>query len=56
MHLAPKQILFNARINFKNELTNEQIVKTSARLKNIKKSKLKVDMIFLKTANLRDDG
>ena len=26
MHLAPKQILVNAHVNLKNDLTNEQIV------------------------------
>ena len=28
MHLAPKQILVNAHVNLKNELTNEEIVRT----------------------------
>lgn len=55
MHLAPKQILVNAHINLKNELTNEQIVKSIGEIeRDIKKAEPKVDMIFLETASLRD--
>ncbi len=53
MHLAPKQILVNAHINLKNDLTNEQIVKSIGEIeKNIKEAEPKVDMIFLETASL----
>ena len=30
MHLAPKQILVNAHINLKNDLTNEEVIQTIA--------------------------
>ena len=57
MHLAPKQILVNAHVNLKDDLTNEEIVKTIGEIeKNIKKAEPKVDMIFLETASLRDSG
>lgn len=53
MHLAPKQILVNAHVNLKNELTNEQIVGSIAEIeKKIKEAVPKVDMIFLETASL----
>jgi cell fate (sporulation/competence/biofilm development) regulator YmcA (YheA/YmcA/DUF963 family) len=52
MHLAPKQILVNAHVNLKNELTNEQIVNTIREIeKNINEAVPKVDMIFLETAS-----
>ncbi len=55
MHLAPKQILVNAHINMKDDLTNEQIVKSICEIEaNIKKAEPKVDMIFLETASLRE--
>lgn len=55
MHLAPKQILVNAHVNLKNELTNEQIVRTIAEIeKKIKKAVPKVDMIFLETTGLKE--
>ncbi len=55
MHLAPKQILVNAHINMKDDLTNEQIVKSIKEIEeNIKKAEPKVDMIFLETASLRE--
>ncbi|MGI8641795.1 MAG: cation diffusion facilitator family transporter [Pyrinomonadaceae bacterium] len=55
MHLAPKQILVNAHINLKSNLTNEQIVKSIGEIeKNIKKAEPKVDMIFLETASLSE--
>ena len=55
MHLAPKQILVNAHVNLKNELTNEQIVGTIREIEgNIKEVEPKVDMIFLETASLED--
>ena len=51
MHLAPKQILINAHVNFRNELGTddiEQVVNEVEAL--IKKAEPKVDMIFLETA------
>ena len=55
MHLAPKQILVNAHINMKDDLTNEQIVKSINEIEeNIKTAEPKVDMIFLETASLRE--
>lgn len=53
MHLAPKQILVNAHVNLKNELTNEQIVKSIGEIeKSMKKAVPKVDKVFLETASL----
>lgn len=55
MHLAPKQILVNAHVNLKNDLTSEQIVATNAEIEaEMKNSVPKVDMIFLETASLAD--
>ena len=55
MHLAPKQILVNAHVSLKNDLTNEQIVKAISEIEaEIKKAEPKVDMIFLETASLTD--
>jgi divalent metal cation (Fe/Co/Zn/Cd) transporter len=55
MHLAPKQILVNAHINLKNELTNEEIIKSINEIENnIKEAVPKVDMIFLETASLKN--
>lgn len=55
MHLAPKQILVNAHVNLKNELTNTQIVHTIAEVEEaIKEADSKVDMIFLETASIKD--
>ena len=55
MHLAPKQILVNAHINLKSELSNTEIVQTIAEVEEaMKKAEPKVDMIFLETASLRD--
>ncbi|HJR06362.1 MAG TPA: cation diffusion facilitator family transporter [Pyrinomonadaceae bacterium] len=51
MHLAPKQILINAHVNFRNDLGTddiEQVVNEVEEL--IKKAEPKVDMIFLETA------
>ena len=57
MHLAPKQILVNAHINLKNELTNEQIVNCISEIeKDIKKVEPKVDMIFLETSSLSESA
>lgn len=55
MHLAPKQILVNAHVNLKNELTNEQIVKSINEIEgNINEAVPKVDMIFLETSSLEN--
>ncbi len=58
MHLAPKQILVNAHLNLKNDLTNQQIIESIAEIEeNMKKAEPKVDMIFLETASLKNsDG
>ncbi|HEX8639383.1 MAG TPA: hypothetical protein VF692_15040, partial [Pyrinomonadaceae bacterium] len=57
MHLAPKQILVNAHVNLKNDLTNEQIVAAIAEIEaKIKEAEPKVDMIFLETASLTDSS
>ncbi len=56
MHLAPKQILVNAHINLRNDLTNEQIIRCIGEIeKSIKKAEPKVDMIFLETAGLAEN-
>jgi cation diffusion facilitator family transporter len=53
MHLAPKQILVNAHVNMKDELTNTEIVETIAEIEErIKAAEPKVDMIFLETAGI----
>ncbi len=55
MHLAPKQILVNAHINLKNDLTNREIIETINEIeKEIKNKEPKVDMIFLETASLSE--
>ena len=55
MHLAPKQILVNAHVSFKDDLTNTQIIETIAEIEErIKKAEPKVDMIFLETAGLKE--
>jgi cation diffusion facilitator family transporter len=55
MHLAPKQILVNAHVNLKNELTNEEIVRTISEIEQkMKEVEPKVDMIFLETSSLQD--
>ncbi len=55
MHLAPKQILVNAHINLKSELTSAEIVQTIAEVEEeMKKAEPMVDMIFLETASLKD--
>lgn len=54
MHLAPKQILVNAHVNLKNDLTNAQIVQTIAEIEEkMKQAEPKVDKIFLETAGLK---
>jgi cation diffusion facilitator family transporter len=55
MHLAPKQILVNAHINLKNDLTNAEIIETIAEIeKKMKQAEPKVDKIFLETAGLKE--
>ena len=55
MRRAPKQILVNAHVNLRNDLTNEQIIESIAGIEeNMKKVKPKVDMIFLETASLKN--
>jgi hypothetical protein len=55
MHLAPKQILVNAHVNLKNDLTNTEIIQTIAEIEaKIKEAEPKVDMIFLETAGLKE--
>ncbi len=57
MHLAPKQILVNAHVNLKNDLTNEQVIESIAEIEEImKKVEPKVDMIFLETASLKNSN
>jgi divalent metal cation (Fe/Co/Zn/Cd) transporter len=51
MHLAPKQILLNAHINVRDDLTTGDIVKTVEEVEDlIKSAEPKVEMIFLETA------
>ncbi|MEJ7849188.1 MAG: cation diffusion facilitator family transporter [Pyrinomonadaceae bacterium] len=55
MHLAPKQILVNAHVNLKDELSNAQIIGTIAEIETaIKEAEPKVDMIFLETAGITE--
>ncbi|HEY0428873.1 MAG TPA: cation diffusion facilitator family transporter [Pyrinomonadaceae bacterium] len=55
MHLAPKQILVNAHVNLKSDLTNAEIIKTIAEIeKKMKQAEPKVDKIFLETAGLKE--
>jgi cation diffusion facilitator family transporter len=57
MHLAPKQILVNAHINLKNDLSNTEIIQTITEVEEaMKKAEPKVDMIFLETASLKDSN
>ncbi len=57
MHLAPKQILVNAHVNLRNDLTNEQIIESIAEIEeSMKKAEPKVDMIFLETASLKNSN
>ncbi|HEV7472574.1 MAG TPA: cation diffusion facilitator family transporter [Pyrinomonadaceae bacterium] len=51
MHLAPKQILLNAHIKFRDDLVTGDIVKTVEEVEElIKRAEPKVEMIFLETA------
>jgi divalent metal cation (Fe/Co/Zn/Cd) transporter len=51
MHLAPKQILINAHVNLRDELTTGDIERTNEEIESlIRKAEPKVEMIFLETA------
>lgn len=55
MHLAPKQILVNAHVNLKDDLTTDQIVESIKEIeKNINDAEPKVDMIFLEAARQKE--
>lgn len=57
MHLAPKQVLVNAHINFRNDLATDDIEQTINKVEElIKRAEPKVDMIFLETARERETG
>jgi cation diffusion facilitator family transporter len=57
MHLAPKQILVNAHINFRNELATDDIEQTVNEVEGlIKQAEPKVDMIFLETTRESEPG
>jgi len=57
MHLAPKQILVNAHINFRNELATDDIERTVNEVEElIKQAEPKVDMIFLETSRESEPG
>ena len=57
MHLAPKQILVNAHINFRNDLATDDIERTINEIEElIKRAEPKVDMIFLETARESEPG
>jgi cation diffusion facilitator family transporter len=54
MHLAPKQILVNAHVNLRNDLTNSEIIQTIAEIEEkMKQAEPKVDKIFLETAGIK---
>lgn len=56
MHLAPKQILVNAGIVFKDDLDTEEIVNAINEVEQkIKEAESTVDMIFLETASFKAD-
>ena len=55
MHLAPKQILVNAHINLKSDLSNTEIVQAIQEVEGaMKKAEPMADMVFLETASLKD--
>ena len=57
MHLAPKQILVNAHVNFRNELATDDIEQTINEVEElIKQAEPMVDMIFLETARESESG
>jgi cation diffusion facilitator family transporter len=57
MHLAPKQILINASVNFRDDLATGDIEQTINEVeKNIRTAEPMVDMIFLETARRNEPG
>ena len=57
MHLAPKQILVNAHINSKDNISNGEIFICISEIEeNIKKVEPKVDMIFLETSSFSESA
>lgn len=57
MHLAPKQILINAHVQFRDDLATGEIEQTVKEVEqNIKAAEPMVDMIFLETARRSDPG
>jgi len=57
MHLAPKQILINAHVNFRDDLATDEIEKSIRQIEqNIKRAEPMVDMIFLETARPSEPG
>src|ERR687883_2053121 len=57
MHLAPKQILINAHVNFRDELETDDIEQTINEIeRSIKRAEPMVDMIFLETARQGEPG
>ena len=57
MHLAPKKILINAHVNFRDELETDDIEKTIRQIeRNIRRAEPMVDMIFLETARQSEPG
>ena len=57
MHLAPKQILINAHVTFRDDLATADIERTIKEVeRDIKAAEPMVDMIFLETARRGDPG
>src|SRR5947207_6516974 len=57
MHLAPKKILINAHVNFRDELETDDIEKTIRQIaRNIRLAEPMVDMIFLETTRPSEPG
>ena len=57
MHLAPKKILINAHVNFRDELETDDIEKTIRQIeRNIRRAEPMVDMIFLETTRPSEPG
>jgi cation diffusion facilitator family transporter len=57
MHLAPKQILINAHVNFRDDLETDEIERTINEIEqSIRAAEPMVDMIFLETARPSEEG
>jgi cation diffusion facilitator family transporter len=57
MHLAPKQILINAHVNFRDDLATDDIERTINEVEaNVRRAEPMVDMIFLETAREGEPG